>query len=87
MDRFGQNVSHGMGEVNQACGLPIRYADYQAGKKKFTEGHGHKKVSDLIFTGSQNEIRTVGEGKAFWTQDLATVERPLLASWLGKPLF
>jgi hypothetical protein len=63
--------------------LPIRYADYQAGKKN-TEGHGHKNVPDLILTDSQNEIRAIGEGKTFWTKDLATVERPLLASWLGK---
>ena len=86
MGRFGQNVGHVMGEVNQVCGLPIRYADYQAGKKS-TEGHGHKNVPDLILTDSQNEIRAVGEGKTFWTKDLATVERPLLASWLGKPYF
>jgi hypothetical protein len=86
MGRFCQNVGHVMGEVNQACGLPIRYADYQAGKKS-TEGHGHKNVPDLILTNSQNEneIRAVGEGKTFWTKDLTTMDRSFLASWLGKP--
>jgi hypothetical protein len=70
------------GEVNQACGLPIRFGGYQAGKNS---GQRHKTVPDLILTNSQNEIRAVGEGKTFWTKDLAAVQRPLLASWLGKP--
>jgi hypothetical protein len=83
MGRFGQNVGHVMGEVNQACGLPIRFGDYQAGKNSI-EGQRHKTVPDLILTNSQNEIRAVGEGKTFWTKDLAAVQRPLLASWLGK---
>jgi hypothetical protein len=44
-----------------------------------------KTIPDLILTNSQNEIRAVGEGKTFWTKDLAAVQRLLLASWLGKP--
>jgi hypothetical protein len=52
MGRFGQNVGHVMGEVNQACGLPIHYADYQAGKN---EGNGHKNVPDSGFSTSQDE--------------------------------
>jgi hypothetical protein len=84
MGRFVQNVGHVMGEVNRACGLPIRYADYQAGKNN-TKGQGHQNVPDLILTDSQNEIRAVGEGKTFWTKDLVAVQRPSLALWLGKP--
>jgi hypothetical protein len=84
MGRFGQNVGHVMGEVNKACGLPIRYADYQAGKKG-TERRGRRNVPDLILRDSQNEIRAVGEGKTFWTKNLVTVKRRYLASWLGKP--
>jgi hypothetical protein len=88
MGRFGQNVGHVMGEVNQACGLPIRFADYQAGKSSI-EGPKYqtRTIPDLILTNSQNEICAVGEGKTFWTKDLANVPRRLLASWLGKSLF
>jgi len=32
MGRFCQNVGHVIGEVNESCGLPFRYADYQAVK-------------------------------------------------------
>ncbi|KAI9767373.1 MAG: hypothetical protein M1840_005783 [Geoglossum simile] len=83
MSRFGQNIAHVMTEVNNQCGLPIRYGDYQVGR---TIGGGYRRrgIPDLMLIDGGNGIRAVCEGKTFWTKGLRTVDRGVRATWLGQ---
>ncbi|KAI9766159.1 MAG: hypothetical protein M1840_006726 [Geoglossum simile] len=81
--RFGQNVSHVMGEVYKSCNLPISFADYQAGKTH-VDAQSHKNIPDLILMDGQHLIRAVGEGKTFWTKDLEERSPVIRAIWLGQ---
>jgi hypothetical protein len=83
MSRFGQNIAHTMTEVNNKCGLPIRYGDYQVGRA-IGGGYGRGGVPDLILMDNQHGVRVVCEGKTFWTKDLKFSTRKTRAIWLGK---
>ncbi|KAI9766683.1 MAG: hypothetical protein M1840_006327 [Geoglossum simile] len=83
MSRFGQNVAHVMTEVNNQCGLSIRYGDYQVGRT-IGGGYGRGGIPDLILIDSQHGIRAVCEGKTFWTKKLGAVDCQLRATWLGQ---
>jgi hypothetical protein len=84
MSRFGRNIAHAMTEVNNKCGLPIRYGDYQVGRT-IGGGYGRGGVPDLILIDNQHGIRAVWEGKTFWTKDLKSSTRQTRALWFGKP--
>lgn len=86
MSRFGQPIAHAMTEVNNKCGLPILYGDYQAGQA-IGGGYGHGGVPDLILMDNQHGIRAVCEGKTFWTKNLESSSRQTRALWLGTALW
>ncbi|KAI9772424.1 MAG: hypothetical protein M1840_000627 [Geoglossum simile] len=83
MSRFGQNIAHAMSEVNNKCGLPIRYGDFQVGR---TIGgrYGVGGVPDLILMDNDHGIRAVCEGKTFWTKSLKSLTRQTRATWFGQ---
>ena len=67
MSRSSHNVGHVMTEVNNKCGLPIRYGDYQV-SQIVGGGYGRVGVPDLILIDNQDGIPAVCEGKTFWTR-------------------
>jgi hypothetical protein len=84
MSRFDQNIAHAMTEVNNKCGLPICYGNYQV-SQTIGGGYGRGGVPDLILIDNQHGIHAVCEGKTFWTKDLKSSTRQTRAVWLGKP--
>ena len=84
MSRFGQNIAHTMTEVNNKCGLPVRYGDYQVGRA-IGGGYGRGGVPDLILMDKQHGIRVVCEGKTFWTKEFKFSTRKTRAIWFGEP--